>query len=158
MPPAVAVYCLSGFRMCGTGLFRRGDEIFYRDDVLPPYFRGYAQPGGARVPDLWAGTLYAPDAPVKRLDMPCFCPVHPNLVYGHFLLEMLPKLYLWHVLKIGDAYPVLVPTALPAWVRAFVNLFVESEYLQFYDAAREAATPGRLIRTSKIMRHFSSRS
>ena len=55
MPPDVAVYYLSGFRLCGTGLFQRGDEIFYRDDVLPPYFRSFLLPGGQRLPGVWGG-------------------------------------------------------------------------------------------------------
>lgn len=139
MPPQVAVYSLSGFRLCGVGLFRRDEEVFYGADVLPPYFRSHLRAGGQPLPDAWAGTFNRPDVPVRRLDTPCFCPFHPNLVYGHFLLEMLPKLYLWHFLKeCGAVYPVLVPTSLPPWARQFLNLFVNSSHLRFYDPDREA--------------------
>ncbi len=151
MPPAVAVYSLSGFRLCGIGLFRRGDEIFYKDDVLPPYLRPHLQPGGSRLPDVWTGSFYDSDAPVRRLDMPCFCPFHPNLVYGHFLLEMLPKLYLWHVLKeCGDVYPVLVPTTLAPWARAFVDLLIDRNSLQFYDANREVVEAPSFVLASMM--------
>jgi tetratricopeptide (TPR) repeat protein len=151
MPAPVSVYSLTGFRLCGVGLFRRDQELFYKDDVLPPYFEPHLQTGGRPLPAVWAGTLYQSDVPTRHLESPCFCPFHPNIVYGHFLLEILPKLYIWHVLKeYGDTYPLLLPTGLPRWILDFVDLFIDRRNLCFYDAAREAVEAPSFILASMM--------
>ncbi len=41
----------------------------------------------------WIGALLDADAEVIAVEEPAATVITPNLVYGHFLLEMLPRLH-----------------------------------------------------------------
>jgi hypothetical protein len=151
MPPPVAVYSAAGLSLCGVGVFRKDDSFFYKDDVLPSYFRSFFMMNTEKLPDVWEGMTYQPNAPVRSIDKPCFYAFHPNLVYGHFLLEILPKLYIWRFLKTcGYQYSFLLPRDLPAWARAFVDLFVDEGCLDYHDPAREVVRAPRFILASMM--------
>jgi O-antigen biosynthesis protein WbqL len=60
---------------------------------------------------------------------------NPAGTYGHFLLEMVPKLLVYRsLLELLPSLPILLPTAVPNYVRSWVELLVPN-------AGRTAVTP-----------------
>ncbi len=136
LPPA-AVYAVTGHELRAGGLLVRDGSVFWRDDCLPSYLRDVLQPG-ASLPGAWAHGLDDPQLRPIDLDRPCAVPTHPNFVYGHFLLEMLPKLWLLDWLRrYGCRFAVALPTTMPAWMQPFVALFVDDADIVRYDPRRE---------------------
>ena len=136
VPPAT-IFAVTGHVLRAGGLLVRDDSVFWRDDCWPGYLRDVLQPG-TRLPDAWAHGLRG--APLRTIDLeiPCAVPTHPNFVYGHFLLEMLPKLWLLDGLqRCGNRFAVAVPTTMPAWVWPFLSLYVHERDLVRYDPRLE---------------------
>src|SRR5688572_14070152 len=84
------VYAFTNVELGGTGLFLKDGHIHAPAHCFPDYLEQSAKNKPSDY--IWLGAMLKPDAPVMKLDGPVFMPFHANFVYGHFLLEMLPKL------------------------------------------------------------------
>jgi len=88
------IYAVPGHDLGGYGLLQRHGRVWVNDAVLPPYMNDPVQPDRLAMPDFWTRSLLAADAEIIETDTPVGVVLHPNMIYGHFLLEMLPRLLL----------------------------------------------------------------
>ncbi len=77
-------------------------------------------------------------AAVRRVNRTLISAFHPNFVYGHFLCEMIGRLFLARLMiDLGCRAAIAVPTSSPKWVGQFARLcFTEGE-LVFFDPKSE---------------------
>jgi Glycosyltransferase 61 len=135
LAPAAEIYAVPGHELGGFGLLQRHGRVWANDAVQPPYINDRAQPGRLDMPDFWTRGLLTSDAEVIETDTPVGVVLHPNVVYGHFLLEMFPRLLLLARLRtIGRPVPVAVPIDGPEWLRAFIALLFDASETIFYDS------------------------
>ena len=146
--PPVSLYSLPGHILGGGGAARghgAGRSIFWREDCIPNYFRdAFAPPQDAdaepadRPPHEWAGSLGDPAAEVVDYDFPIATVVHRNSIYGHALLEMLPKAWLiGQLARMGRKLHVALDADAPAWLTGLIGVFVPPERIIRYDARRQ---------------------
>jgi capsular polysaccharide biosynthesis protein len=132
--PGGSVYSVPGHRLGGAGLLIRDRSVFWQADCLPNYFRDELRPGRG-LPRDWAHGLYRKDAQIVRCDTPLAVATHANFVYGHFLLEMLPKFWLLSVLRrMGIVFRLALSTRRPPWLDQFVSLYFRPDELVWYDS------------------------
>lgn len=135
MLPAVSVYSLPGHVLGSAGLLAREGSVFWRGDVLPNYFRDALQSDTAMPPG-WLHGMRRPGIETLRFDEPLAVATHPNAVYGHFLLEMLPRLYLLSLLRqMGHGFRLALTTRTPAWMEPFIALYFDPHEIVRYDSA-----------------------
>ncbi len=109
-------------------------------DGQPLYARG-PYPGYVRywydndiTPDRWAFS-----APARRRLERAFVIAHFNFVWGHWLTEMYPKLFLIQALaQAGIVAPVVLPASAPGYVARIVRQMLPTHEIVTYDPAREA--------------------
>ncbi len=137
-PPPVFVYGLPGHELGGGGLLVRAGQVFRTADAIPEYFNGALRPDGADLPELWGGALFDPAATILEVDVPLAVPFHPNIVYGHFLLEMLPRLnILWRLRQAGAAFAVAATSSAPDWAKRILALYFDPDQIIWYDLRTE---------------------
>ncbi len=137
-PPPVYVYGLPGHELGGGGLLVRAGQVFRTPDAIPEYFDDALRPHGADLPEIWGGALFDPAATVLEVDTPLAVPFHPNLVYGHFLLEMLPRLnILWRLRRAGLAFAVAATSSAPDWAKRILALYFDADEILWYDMKTE---------------------
>jgi len=133
-PAPVLVYGVPGHELGGGGLLQKDGQVFAAPDVLPAYFGSYLKPGGVALPEMWAGALFAPDADIYEVDVPVAQAIHPNVVYGHFLLEMLPRLHLLSRLRrAGRPFLTALHYQLPDWAKNIVKFYFGPDEIIWYD-------------------------
>ena len=135
--PAVSVYSLPDHTLGSAGLLQRDGSVFCRDDVLPNYLRAALQDDAA-APAGWLHGMRLPGAETLSFDEPLAVATHPNAIYGHFLLEMLPRLYLLGLLReMGRPFRLALSTQTPEWMEPFVALYFAPHEIVRYDSARQ---------------------
>lgn len=135
--PAVSVYALPGHVLGSAGLLLQNDSVFWRGDVLPNYFRDAFQPEVA-TPDGWLHGMRLPDVEMLHFDEPLAVATHPNAVYGHFLLEMLPRLYLLSLLRdMGQPFRLALSTQTPEWMEPFIALYFAAHEIVHYESMQQ---------------------
>ena len=138
MPPEVAAYALTGFRLGSSGLLVRNGRFFHREDCQPNYFLGWLQSEPHTLPPDFAASLDQPDAQLVRIDQPVATAFHPNLVWGHFLVEVLPRLFLVNLLgRMGRRIPLAVPAEAPDWAKRFAVTYGALGGVLWYDPKRQ---------------------
>jgi O-antigen biosynthesis protein WbqL len=101
---------------------------------MPRYFEGYVKADSQSFPEYWAGPLGRNGVRTLEAYNACGVALHPNMVYGHFLLEVLPKLYLLGLLRdFGMTITVAVSQQTPRWVLDFVELYFTDHEIVRYD-------------------------
>jgi capsular polysaccharide biosynthesis protein len=138
LPPAICAYAIRGAKIWGNGLITLNDRFVVLSDCLPHYLRDSIRPGGNRfsIP-LLEGNNWAARQPLIS-QKPVACVLHPNLIFGHFLLEMLPHFYVLSLLRqYGASFSVALPTQTPQWVRPFVDLYFAKSEQIWYDPASQ---------------------
>jgi capsular polysaccharide biosynthesis protein len=75
-----------------------------------------------------------------------FAVLHFNLVWGHWLTEMFPKLFALQALaERGVTAPLILPSTAPAYVRQIIDDVLPGQQVVVYDPAREYVTADQLI-------------
>jgi len=135
VPPSVYVYGLKDHELGGGGFLQSNGRIFTAPDVVPSYFSSLCREDGHSLGEGWAGALFRSQAKVVQVDGPIAVVLHPNLVYGHFLLEMLPRLHLLSRLRsAGAAFGIAIPTKLSTWVKRIIGIYFDEDEILEYDA------------------------
>jgi capsular polysaccharide biosynthesis protein len=129
----VMAYALRNHVNWGNGFLFGRSSLFFQEDCFPSYYKEFLCDVDAKLPKAWMGARQTVGSEVIRVPGRVFSVLHPNLVYGHFLLEILPRLYLAKLLTwYGVAAPILLSHAAPPWVIAYVRiLFAEDQILWF---------------------------
>ncbi len=136
--PDVAVYALTGAELAANGLLTRGGQFFHRPDCLPNYFLEWLNRTPHTLPEGLAGSLDRADAEVLRLDHPLACAIHPNVIWGHFLVEILPRLYLLDLLgQMGRPIPLAAPSDAPDWLKRFAVTYGARGGVVWYDPRQQ---------------------
>jgi hypothetical protein len=137
-PPSVAVYAVAGAVLWANGLLTSGTQFVAPTECLPGYFRPTLQEKSAPLHPAQAGALGRDDVVTVTLDHAVVSALHPNMLYGHFLLDMLPRLYLAAVLReLGAEIPLALSTKLPEWAKAWVRLLHADDRIVWYDGSRQ---------------------
>ena len=154
-PDGCRIYALPNCEVGGLGLIRQD-----ADTVLAPTdcYKAWSTKlvfGVDHGPDIpvyrqwleterknWIGALLDADAEVIAVEEPAATVINPNLVYGHFLLEMLPRLHLLSVARdLGVAFRLAFPRGLPygkaEWLLGFIRLYIPEAEVLWYDPAHQ---------------------
>jgi O-antigen biosynthesis protein WbqL len=80
--------------------------------------------------EVWA---FEPAQPTRRLDT-AFALAHFNLVYGHWLTEVFPKLFtIARLAELGVSAPILLPSTVPPHVRTVIADVLPRQAVETYD-------------------------
>jgi capsular polysaccharide biosynthesis protein len=136
--PPTEFFAVPGHELGGLGLLQQAGRVWVHEAVQPAYLNDAVQPDRLALPDAWTGSLLAADAEIIETDTPVGVALHPNMGYGNFLIEMLPRLLLLARLRaFGRPLPVAVPSDAPTWLQAFVALIFDASETIRYDSRRQ---------------------
>jgi capsular polysaccharide biosynthesis protein len=145
-PPAVASYAVGGGVLWSTGLVTLGNQFVALPDCLPGYFHEHLRPGAPPMHPIYAGALGRTDVKTIALERPVAVATHPNLAYGHILLEVLPRLWLLAVLReLGADIPLALSRTVPDIVKSFAQLFHSEDNIVWYDGKNERLTAPSIV-------------
>jgi len=137
-PEAVAAYAVGGGVLWSTGLVTLGPRFIAPPDCVPGYFRQSFGAAAPPLPPIHAGGLGRTDIRTITLARPVMVATHPNLGYGHFLLEVLPRLWLASVLRQrGADMDLALSHTVPPWVKQFAHLLHAEKNIVWYDGLSE---------------------
>ncbi len=137
-PQSVSAYAVVGGVLWGTGLVTLGDQFVAPADCVPGYFHEHLRAGAAPMHPLYAGSLGRADVRTIVLEHPVAVATHPNLAYGHGLMEVLPRLWLLAVLReYGCDVKLALSQTVPEWVKIFARMFHADADIVWYDGTAE---------------------
>lgn len=146
-------YAVPGYELGSFGLLQRNGRVFTHDNVQPIGFNEQLQPGG--MPAHWMRGLFSPDADIIECSEPVGVATHPHLVWGHFLLEMLPRLHLLAELgRLGKPIKIAVAMDSPRWVLEAVALYFRLDQVVLYDSERQRVRASSFILPGMMMSHY----
>lgn len=124
----------------GTGAHLKLDgRLVYAEEAYPFYIRHWYEHDVS--PSAWDFQA----RPRQRLDR-AFVISHFNFVWGHWLTEMYPKLFLIRALKgAGIVAPLVLPVTAPAYVTRIVRLMLPDQEIVTYDHRYEAVEIGTAL-------------
>ncbi|KQV55612.1 MULTISPECIES: DUF563 domain-containing protein [unclassified Caulobacter] len=131
--PAIDLYVARDVRVGGLGGHLTLDgQLVYAAGPYPSYVKHWWD--NDITPQRWAFS-----APAKRRLERAFVITHFNFVWGHWLTEMYPKLFLIQALAAsGVTAPVVLPASAPGYVSRIVREMLPGHEIVTYDPAREA--------------------
>jgi len=128
----------------GVVTFQASGSTLFPGYVKPTTEQGFAYIAGRPEKPL---ELFDRASRLEAVRLPvCYTFTHYNFIYGHFLLEMVPRLFLIREMyKRGFIHPIAVPLSAPAWVMSHArSIFPSGDFFQF-DDARQKIEAERLI-------------
>ena len=136
--PAVFVSAVDDAEVWGNGLVVRNGRFIAPADCFPAYLRASLAPTEHLLSAVHRGALGRPDVGTVTATEPVLVALHPNLTYGYFLSEMLPRLFVAKVLRqFGAVFRLALPARLPAMVEAYVGLLGLGDGALRYDPDAE---------------------
>lgn len=154
-PPAhasadVEVYAVRDVVVGGAGAHvMAGDGYVWAQGAYPGYVRYWIEsditPEPWRVPAL---------AFARRLEQ-AFVITHFNYVWGHWLTELYPKLFVIRALAArGLRAPIVLPSTAPGYIRSVVAHTLPDQEVLTYNPARETVSVGRLMLPDMLQRNY----
>lgn len=127
---------------------RLADLYLWAAGAGPNYLRHWMAEG--MNPEWWA---FEPSQPIKAKRV--FAVLHFNLIYGHWLTEMMPKLFLIaRLARHGITAPIAWPVTAPAYMRAIVEAVLPGQPLLEYDPRREHIAAERVLMPGMMHREY----
>ncbi len=146
-------FAVPGHQLGGFGLLQRDGQVFVHDRVQPPGCNALIGP--ETMPAHWMQALVSNDARVIDCDEPVGVVLNPHMVWGHFLLEMLPRVYLLAKLReLGFPVRVAVPTDAPDWAKGVIGLYFSPAETISYSAATQRVRAPCFILPSMLQLHY----
>jgi len=131
----------------GSHLLKDGKVVF-AEGPYPEYVKFWFENG--ITPQQWAVT-----APVEREIDTAFVIAHFNFVWGHWLTEIYPKLFLIKALaKIGVSAPILLPKTAPGYVADIIGQTLPGQEIVFYDPVLESVRVRRALLPHMLNRQY----
>ncbi|OYX03537.1 MAG: capsular biosynthesis protein [Caulobacter vibrioides] len=133
----------------GSGAHLKLDgQLVYAKGAYPYYIQHWYQHDIAR-------PAWDFDAPVThRLDR-AFVITHFNFVWGHWLTEMYPKLFVIRALKAaGITAPLLLPRTAPSYAARIVRMMLPDQEIITYDPRDEAVEIGAALLPHMLNRNY----
>jgi O-antigen biosynthesis protein WbqL len=134
----------------GRGAMAMKDRAFvHAGAAYPGYVREYIADEVA--PETWAfPTRGLRTLRVRR----AYALLHHNLMWGHWLTEVFPKLFAIRELRAnGVEAPILVPSSAPSYVIPIIQDLLPGQALLVYDPERQNVRVGRLL-LPPMLQHF----
>jgi len=145
--PPVNIYAVSNGILGGGGLIRLKNGIFGKDDAVAGYYRE-AHP-------VWYKRLLEDEGELLKFDGPVATVVQPNWVYGHAILEMLPKMFLiGYLSQLGREFPIIVTKHAPPFLREMLEVYFDANKIFYYDADRQRISARFFIVPSMMQRDY----
>lgn len=117
----------------GQGLFELDGKLWNEQGISPDYidflFRHLGKDYGAMA--VWSAGLFNKQRTVTDCPHPVLVPIHANWIYGHFLLEMLPRALLLDQVCPAD-WPILMADSAPGWLKGVLSKAVPKRLIQTY--------------------------
>jgi hypothetical protein len=135
MTPALHCYFAQGFTVSGNGLLWIGNELLILDDIMPEYWR-----------DLLSGKSpqSTPETdvrlPVRTISGPCVSGLGwGGQIYGHVLLEILPKIIAaFEVMKNEPRPRLLLRNDTPDWALSMLKAAgIKKDDIERFDPTSE---------------------
>ncbi len=124
------------------------DRLVYADGPYPYYIKHWYENDIAR--EGWDF-----DAPVVRSLDRAFVITHFNYVWGHWLTEMYPKLFVIRALNAaGITAPLLLPRTAPGYVARIVRQLLPDQEIVTYDQRDEAVEIGTVLLPHMLHRNY----
>jgi len=157
-PPTsgVVAYAIGGGVLWSSGFVTLGSKYIGLPDCLPGYFNDHFRPGAPPMYPLYGGAMGRSDVKTITLERPVAVATHPNLGYGHVILEVLPRLWLLSVLRaFGADIPLALSRTVPEWVKGFVRLFHAEQDIVWYDGASERVRAPSIVLPSMLHTEYN---
>jgi O-antigen biosynthesis protein WbqL len=136
------VHVIRGAVVGGGGSMPTQDGRFVQAwTAYPPYIAKYLEAG--LQPETWAYDRWR----LKTWRIPrAFALAHFNLMWGHWLLEVFPKLFAIRELnRLGVAAPILLPANAPEYALGMIEDVLPGQQVIVYDPRTHKVNVGRLI-------------
>ncbi|MCP5362238.1 MAG: DUF563 domain-containing protein [Hyphomicrobiales bacterium] len=134
--PDIFVYTIPNARVFGPNLIGNADwDVYFSNQLYPEWMRAYITDGHAKI-----GKTSDPSTLKSHtISAPCMAVLNFQYhAYGHFLLEMLPKLLTFRLLADYGFEPrVVIPQDTPQYIRKMMCAVVPSITFVEYDVATE---------------------
>lgn len=130
----MACYFASDISVSGIGLLWREQSLITMSDLMPPYWRRIVFTNETSKPheDI--------SLPCRVIDDPCICALGwGHNIYGHVLIEMLPRLMaaLQLTRDNGIKAHVLLRTDSPEWLREILTKYIGLDDIAYFDPSKE---------------------
>lgn len=121
----------------GLGLIKKNNfEFLFPKECFPSYLEKSLQCQinleDDKLRKVWAGELLNHDFSNLEKHNALIFPMHPNLIFGHFLLEILPKIILLDLL-VESSIPLVISSKAPDWVSKIIESCINGRELKYYD-------------------------
>ncbi|MDP8916653.1 MAG: glycosyltransferase 61 family protein [Pseudomonadota bacterium] len=150
LAPDVELHVAADALVGGPGAHvRRGNAYLWAAGACPGYVRHWMRVDWSA--EWWA---FEPTGEAIRAER-VFCVLHYNLIYGHWLTEMLPKLFVIARLREqGVSAPIAWPSTAPAYLQAIVNEVLPGQELLVYDPASAHIAADRVLLPGMMQQHY----
>lgn len=147
--PAVRIVHYERARYGGSGFLARDGRQLFDPETMRHYLKSLWQgaEGGSDHGLHSRGTLIESASRNLALETPALVPLHSNMVYGHFLLEMLPNALLLDQVMPPD-YPLLVPDTSPRWIDDILALALANRRRLFFRSAEQSVVAPSFVNSS----------
>jgi Glycosyltransferase 61 len=153
MVPGAEFIAVPGYELGSFGLLQQSGRVFVDDKVQPSNFNELIQPD--RMPPHWVRGLLKKDVEIIESADPIGIVLNAHMVWGHFLLEMMTRIYLLAMLRsLGHPIKVAMPSDAPGWIREFIGLYFSSAETLSYDSERQRIRAPCFILPSMMMANY----
>lgn len=130
----MACYFASGITVSGIGLLWRRETLITTNDLMPPYWRRIVFNNETSKPHEDS------KLPSRVIEDPCICAIGwGHNIYGHVLIEMLPRLIAAVQLtrSNGIKAQVLLRSDSPEWLREILTKHISIKEIIYFDPSKE---------------------
>lgn len=151
--PSVEIVQIDGATLGGLGLVKVNGDYWFPKGVFPDYteksLHRQLTHDDRSVRRLWAGALIDSKPRIIDIDTPVIFPFHPNWIFGHVLIEIIPKLILLDSI-FPKHYPILVSGVGKKWLLSMLREIVGDREIITFDHREEVVRAQRIITCSNL--------
>ncbi|MCC5972935.1 MAG: glycosyltransferase family 61 protein [Rubellimicrobium sp.] len=158
-PRAVELVTVTGALFGGLGLLHAGGTVAHVPGLMPDSVGEIVTRMGteAGIGRRWRAGLGEAGTRILQLESPAILAVHPNWVYGHVLLEMVPRALVLDGVAPPD-WPVLVPRTAADWAGRLLRMAMPRRSFVTYDPADEAVAAPAFLGLTDLVRPDGARA
>lgn len=160
--PDVDLVSIKGMRFGGMGLYFDESGIRFPEGCLPAYVESLIdrelpnrKPTMSERISIWIGAIADRGASVLRHEGPVIVATNPNFVYGHFLIEMMPRILALDAV-VDPNVPILVTRSLPHWAFAALRVLAPNRSILQYDSNTETVQADEYITCTNLFSYDHS--
>ena len=145
---AVSLVRVSGCEYGGLGLFRKDGDFYFPPNTFPGYVEPMSRSARDNAePTVWFGGMFNENCLTLHIDQPALAPLHPNWIYGHFILEMLPKIVLLDKV-VEPSVPMLISSVGPSWMMRILKGVIRRPMIEYDNRTTVVSAPEFLTVTN----------